>query len=100
MNSRVEKFCDNESVKNMVNNMSSNCMQCMKLIHILVMDNLTRNSRIKVLHVRSKLNVLVGALSRFDYKRFWKNAPVDMNRLPDNNSNSDMATREDLVQLI
>ena len=83
LNSRVEIFCDNESVKNMVNGMTSGCMKCMKLIRILAMDNLVKDRLIKVHHVRSKDNYLADALSRLDFPKFWKKAPETINRQPD-----------------
>ena len=53
-NMRVSVFCDNESVKNMVNNSTSHCSQCMKLIRLIVLDNIKHNRRIFVKHVRSE----------------------------------------------
>ena len=42
-NSRIILFTDNDSVKNMVNNTSSKCPRCMKLIRILVLHQLVYN---------------------------------------------------------
>ena len=39
-NCRVTIFCDNEAVVHMINNSASSCVQCMKLIRIIVKDNL------------------------------------------------------------
>ena len=65
VNTRVAIFCDNQSVMHMVNNLTSKCPQCMKL------------------YVKSAENVLADALSRFEFDRFWRNAPKSMNAQPD-----------------
>ena len=55
----------------------------MKLIRILTLNGIQHNSRIWVKYVRSADNILADALSRFDWKRFWANAPEDINKQPD-----------------
>ena len=45
-NTRVTVFCDNEAVVFMINNSASSCPQCMKLIRMLVMDNIKHNRRV------------------------------------------------------
>ena len=83
-NTRVEIFCDNKSVMYMVNNHTTHCEKCMKLIRILTMDNLKNNNRrILVKHVISEENVLADALSRHNLKKFWEKAPTDMRNQPD-----------------
>ena len=62
---------------------ASDCMQSMKLIRILALNNLKFNRRVFVKYVKCKDNVLAHALSRFQFKRFWDNAPESMNELPD-----------------
>ena len=47
-NSRIIIFCDNQSVRDMVNSLSSGCSQCMKLIRILTLAQIKNNSRIFV----------------------------------------------------
>ena len=87
-NARITVFCDNESVMHIVNNLTSKCPQCMKLVRLLILDNMKSNRRVFVKHVKSKDNVLADSLSRMDMKRFWKNAPESMNRTPDGINNS------------
>ena len=62
-NSRVEVFCDNESVKFMVNDSKSHCCNCMKLIRILTLNNLKHNRKLIVRRVSSKDNILADAIS-------------------------------------
>ena len=87
-NTRVIAFCDNLAVRAMVNNLTTSCPQCMKLIRILTMDNLRNNRRVFIRYVPSKENILADALSRFEMKRFWKAAPKSMNRFPDATNSS------------
>ena len=82
-NCRIEIFCDNESVIGMIHKLTSPCPKCMKLIRILVLDNLLNNRKVFVRHIRSRLNILADSLSRLDFKRFWRNAPASMNKQPD-----------------
>ena len=42
-NMRVIIFCDNTSVKSIVNNLTTGCPQCMKLLRLLVLDGLQKN---------------------------------------------------------
>ena len=83
-NARVSILCDNEAVVHMVNNMMSNCEQCMKLIRIFAMENIIFHRKLFVRHIRSEKNILPYALSRLDWRRFWINAPETMRRYPDN----------------
>ena len=77
-NAWIAIHCDNESVMNMVNHLTSSCMQCVKLLRIMVLDNIIKNRKIKVLHVKSRDNNLADAFSRMDFGRFWRDAPVCM----------------------
>ena len=77
-NCRVTIFCDNESVVHMINNLSSSCPHCLKLIRVLVLQGLTHNRRVFCRHIKSELNILSDALSRLDFKRFWRHAPSTM----------------------
>ena len=56
-NVRIIVFCDNQATLHMVNNLASNCAQCMKLIRILTLNNLQFNRRVFVKYVKSKDNV-------------------------------------------
>ena len=57
-NQRVTVFCDNEAVVYMVNNNTSSCMQCMKLVRILALDSINCNRRLFALHVKTGDNFL------------------------------------------
>lgn len=84
---RIVVFCDNISVVYMVNNLTSSCIQCMKLIRFLTLDNLKNDRRVFVRHVWGKNNQLSDALSRQDLNRFFRLAPSTMNLFPDKVSN-------------
>ena len=47
-NGRITVFCDNEAVVHMVNNSASGCMNCLKVIRVLTLQNLKYNRRIFV----------------------------------------------------
>ena len=80
-NKRITLFCDNEAVVNMINKTSSKCKHCMVLLRMLVLEGLIQNVRINARHVGTKENGKADALSRLDFKRFWKLAPY-MNDVP------------------
>ena len=82
-NTRATVLCDNEALVHMINNSSSSCRQCMKLLRLLVVDNLKCNRRIFAKHIRTQLNILPDSLSRMNFKRFWKNTHKTMNKVPD-----------------
>ena len=42
-NSRVVLFCDNTSVVNMINGMTTSCRNCMVLLRILILKGMTEN---------------------------------------------------------
>ena len=69
-NRTVCLFCDNTSVKDMVNNTTSSCRNCMILLRIIVMQGLLHNVRFKVKYVSSEDNAKADALSRSQWKRF------------------------------
>ena len=73
-NCRVIIYCDNEAVVNIVNNMTSKCTKCMKLVRMLIKDGMLNNRRIFVKHVRSEANVRADMLSRCQFDRFWRNS--------------------------
>ena len=76
-------YCDNTSVRDMINGMSSHCPQCMKFIRLIALSNIKYNRQVIVRYVKSKDNVLADALSRLEFDRFWMNAPESMNQIPD-----------------
>ena len=83
INTKVIIFCDNQSVRAMVNKQVSNCTHCLKLVRLLTLNNLQFNRRVMVKYVQLKSNILSDALSRLDFKTFWEHAPKNMNLQPD-----------------
>ena len=81
-NKRIILFCDNEAVVKMINNSSSSCKKCMVLLRMLVAEGIIRNVRIFARHVRTNHNGKADALSRLDFKRFWRLAGNMMNEVP------------------
>ena len=55
---RVIIFCDNQAVVQMVNNYTSSCENCMRLLRLLVLKCLIQNLRITVRYIRSEENIL------------------------------------------
>ena len=82
-NIRIQVYCDNEAVVHMVNNMTSKCPKCMKLIRILVLNSLFHNRRVFVRHISTKLNERPDALSRLQFERFWRCSPTTTHTTPD-----------------
>ena len=82
-NTKIAIFCDNKSVRDMVNRLGSSCPQCMKLIRLMCLSNLAANRRVTVKYVKSRLNVLADSLSRLDFPWFWRNVPPTVNQTPD-----------------
>ena len=82
-NTRIEVFCDNQSVMYMVNGHGSKCPKCMKLIRLLTLSNIKSNRRVFVRFVRTNDNILADSLSRLQFDRFWREAPETMNAFPD-----------------
>ena len=80
---RIVVFCDNKSVRDMVNSTSSKCDKCMKLIRLLVLNCLQFNRKIYVLYVETHKNTLADALSRGNFRTFWKFAPANTRKRPD-----------------
>ena len=70
-------FTDKESVKNMINNTSSSCKNCMVLIRSIVLEALKFNVGIEARHVSSKKNFLDDSLSRVQFNDFF----YDVDRL-------------------
>ena len=79
-NTRVNIFCDNESVVHMVNNMAASCIQSQKLIRIIALENIIFHRRVFILHIHSKDNCLSDTLSRGQFQRFWHLAPRNMEK--------------------
>lgn len=77
-NRRVIIFSDNESAVHMVNNSSSACKSCMKLIRIITLTCLNNNTRIFLKHLAGKFNILSDSLSRCNLKKFKRFAPAQI----------------------
>ena len=69
-NRAINLFCDNTSVKNMVNKTVSGCKNCMVLLRVIVLYGLVHNVKIRVKYVSTKDNAKADALSRSQWKRF------------------------------
>ena len=82
-NTCITVHCDNQAVVCMVNNGASSCMQCLKLIRILVLQMIRSNSRIFVQYISTQKNFLADALSRIDLVRFHRLAPPTIKWEPD-----------------
>ena len=55
----------------------------MKLVRILVKDCLINNRRVFVKHIRSEKNERADALSRVQWKHFWRCSPPTTFKYPD-----------------
>ena len=69
-NSQIVLFCDNQSAVPMINNMSSNCKNCMVLIRMIILQGLIHNTHIYAQHVKGSSNTLSDLLSRQKLHRF------------------------------
>ena len=81
-NTRIILYCDNSAVVQMVNSLMSGCKNCMYLIQLLTLDNLIHNRRVFAKHLHSEQNYLSDALSRMQFKRFWRLAPPSIKKTP------------------
>ena len=80
-NRKVLLFCDNMSVVHMVNEMTSKCGHCMKLICLIVLEALLWNVKLGAKYVNTKLNGKADTLSRLDVNRF-RRISTNMNDQP------------------
>ena len=67
----------------MINNTTSSCPQCHKLIRILTLDCIRANRRLFACHIATELNVLADSLSHLNFRWFWRFVPDTMNETPD-----------------
>ena len=74
-NSKICLFTDNKSARDMINQTSSSCRNCMVLIRLIVLESLIRNVRVFAKYVSSKDNGKADALSRLDFKWFRRLSP-------------------------
>ena len=82
-NGKITIFCDNQSVRHMVNNLSSGNARCMRLLRVLALSNIKCNRTLNVEYIKSDDNTLADAISRQNWATFWDNAPEGMFRTPD-----------------
>ena len=82
-NTRVIVHCDNQAVVHMVNNLTSRCHQCMKLIRLLTINNLQHDRRVFVQHIEGKRNVLSDVLSHLKLDKFFRLVPSTVQQFPD-----------------
>ena len=71
-NGRIILFCDNRSVVDMINYITTSCRNCMVLIRIIVLKGLIENVRIFARHVKGTDNGLADSLSRDNWSQFTK----------------------------
>ena len=69
-NTRIIINCDNQATVQMLNNNSSSCKYCMKLIRVIVLECLIQNVKVFAQYVNTKANGVTDSLSRLDYARF------------------------------
>ena len=81
-NCRINIFCDNQDVVHMINDLTSNCKNCMFLIRMITLDGLKSNCRFKAKYVKSKDNFLADSLSHNQMLRFRRLGAM-MNERPD-----------------
>ena len=81
-NKKIFLFCDNEGACNMINFSTSGCKNCMVLIRLITLESLLRNIRVYAKHIRSKINSRADALSRLEFKRFWRISSQDTENNP------------------
>ena len=82
INSRVTVFCDNKSVRDMVNANTSKCRNCMYLLRLLTMSNLKFNRKLTVKYIKTTENTCADELSRMKFGLFFKHAKKGINRVP------------------
>ena len=79
---RLVVFCDNESVKFIVNHMAGGCKNSMNLLRMLTLNYLKYDRRIFVEHIKGTNNFLSDALSRLEFDRFFRLAPKTIDNYP------------------
>ena len=81
--SRVIVFTDNTSARDMINDMSGRGPNCMKLLRMLTLNNLKYDRRVFAKHIKGSKNNLSDSLSRLKFKKFFREAPTNVNKYPD-----------------
>ena len=89
IDSRVSVFCDNTSIRDMLNSTTLGCKRCMRLVRIFVLKCIEYNTKISVLYVKSKDNEIADALSRNQVSRFKTlSVKYGLNEVPDENTSN------------
>ena len=70
-NTRLEIYCDNETVCRNINDTTASCKNSMRLLRLIVRQGLENNCRIFTVYVSSRNNDRADALSRGQFDRFW-----------------------------
>ena len=81
-NRRVVLFCDNLSVIYMINQSSSHCRHCMKLIRLITLESMIHNVRIFAKHVPTLQNQAADLLSRAKIDQFKAKFPEEFDEEP------------------
>ena len=81
-NMRITVFCDNKSVRDMVNANSSKCKHCVYLLRLLTVNNLRFNRRVFVRYVETKKNFFADSLSRLKINLFLSKAKEGLDASP------------------
>lgn len=81
-NRRVVVFCDNQAVVGMINNSTSKCSVCLKLIRVITKISMKYNVRFFCRYIPTDLNTRADALSRRNFTKFWKDSPRDTEKQP------------------
>ena len=81
---RFTVFCDNQAMVSMINNLSSSCKNCMRLLHIIVKLSLNNNFRVFAKYISRADNDLLDASSRNQLNLFFsiceeKQIPIKKN---------------------
>ena len=80
---RIYLFCDNKTVQDAINGVSSCCKNCMILIRLITLKSLLFNVRVYVKYVKSKDNILTDALCRGQMGRFRQHGPqMELHPMP------------------
>ncbi len=78
---RIVIKCDNQSIVAMVNQQMSKCIRCMRLLRMLVLDQLKGNCKLRATYIAMKENKLTDALSQLQITKF-KNLHPEAADLP------------------
>ena len=82
-NIRIIVNCDNKTVRDAVNSLTSGCKNCMYLLRMLTLNNLRFNQRVFVKYVKSKDNKWADPISRMKLSYFLRIAPKNTKRVPE-----------------